>query len=139
MERSLFTEFMVMLNRAFLLQCREGEIDAQAPYRYDKLVNDILEYINQNISRTITIDSLANTFYISKSYICRIFKAETGTTVNKYLTARRISIAKALLTEGRNINEVCEMSGFNDYSSFFKAFTKAVGISPKKYALYTTK
>jgi AraC-like DNA-binding protein len=139
MERSLFTEFMVMLNRAFLLQCREGGKDAQAPYRYDKLVNDILEYINQNISRTITIDSLANTFYISKSYICRIFKASTGTTVNKYLTARRISIAKALLTEGRNNNEVCEMSGFNDYSSFFKAFTKAVGISPKKYALYTTK
>ena len=77
---------------------------------------------------------LAGEFYISESYICRIFKAATGTTVGKYITARRISIAKALLSDGTGVMETFEKSGFTDYSNFFKSFTKAVGISPKKYA-----
>ena len=57
-----------------------------------------------------------------------------STTINKYITARRISIAKAVLNENGNVMEAFERSGFTDYSNFFKAFTKAVGISPKKYA-----
>lgn len=60
----------------------------------------------------------------------------TGTTINKYVTARRISIAKALLAEGKNVSEVYGSVGFNDYSSFLKAFVKLVGVSPKKYAKF---
>ena len=75
-------------------------------------------------------------FYLSSSYLCRIFKDETGTTINRYITAKRISRAKALLAEGYSVTETCGMCGFQDYSNFLKAFTKAVGISPKKYAMY---
>ncbi|MDF2539075.1 MAG: transcriptional regulator, AraC family [Herbinix sp.] len=139
LERALFTELMVLLNKTFLAQCREDAEEIPSSCQYDKQVDLILEYMNQNIHQSITMDELASKFYLSKSYICRIFKASTGTTVNKYLTARRISTAKVLLTEGKSINEVWERCGFHDYSNFLKAFTKAVGISPKKYALYSTK
>ena len=97
-------------------------------------MDDILAYINQNIASPISIEQLAGEFFLSESYICRIFKSATGTTINKYINARRISIAKALLSDGANVTEAYEKSGFSDYSNFFKAFTKAVGISPKKYA-----
>ena len=93
-----------------------------------------MSYINNNIHQTISIADLASRFFISESYICRIFKATTGTTINKYITARRISIAKSLLAEGIGVTEVCEQCGFNDYSNFLKSFSKSVGISPKKYA-----
>ena len=82
----------------------------------------------------MTVEQLPENFFLSESYICRIFKQATGTTIGKYITARRISIAKAALSEGVGVNEAFERSGFGDYSSFFKAFTKAVGVSPKKYA-----
>lgn len=112
--------------------------DSAAPsYKYNHQVDDILAYINQNIAQPITIEQLAEHFYLSESYICRIFKAATSTTINKYITARRISIAKALLNEGISVAEAYERSGFTDYSNFFKAFTKAVGVSPKKYAHLT--
>ena len=97
-------------------------------------MDDILNFIIQNISQPITVEQLAGQFYLRESYICRIFKSATGTTINKYITARRISIAKAVLNENGNVMEAFERSGFTDYSNFFKAFTKAVGISPKKYA-----
>lgn len=136
LEQTTFSELLVMINSQFREQCDlEGFNDN---YQYNSQVADILEYINKNISNEITIKSLADNFYLSESYICRIFKAETGTTINKYLTARRISIAKSLLDVGLSVTEVCEKSGFHDYSNFLKAFTKAVGISPKKYSQYSS-
>lgn len=130
-EHAAFMELMVMINA--LSTANEAETVTNG-YKYNHQVDDILAYINQNIAQQITIEQLANQFFLSESYICRIFKAATGTTINKYITARRISIAKSLLNEGVSVADAYERSGFSDYSNFFKAFTKAVGVSPKKYA-----
>jgi AraC-type DNA-binding domain-containing proteins len=131
-ECSAFMELMILVNSICYnnSQC----IETSSTCKYDQQVEQILAYINKNIHNEITIALLASHFYLSESYICRIFKSITGTTINKYITARRITIAKALLAAGNNVNSVCEQCGFNDYSNFLKAFTKAVGISPKKYA-----
>lgn len=131
LEQTAFMELLVLLNRLVLSNRPARQA---APCVYNQQVDDILKYINRNITATITIGQLAGEFYLSESYICRIFKAATGTTVGKYITARRISIAKALLSDGAGVTEAFEKSGFTDYSSFFKSFTRAVGISPKKYA-----
>lgn len=139
MERAIFTEFMVFLNEMFQSQNQSTSEKKLVNYQYDQQVRDILDYINQNINGTITIEHLANHFYLSKSYICRIFKQGTGTTINKYLTGRRISIAKSLLSQGMNVSEVYELCGFHDYSNFLKSFTRTVGVSPKKYALFNAR
>ena len=139
LERLAFTELMVFFNKEFNTGVQKLEDTNQFTCQYDQQVNDILQYINANINEPITIGQLAENFYLSKSFICRIFKQSTGTTVNKYLTARRISIAKALLSEGASVNEVYEQCGFLDYSTFLKSFTKTVGLSPKKYALYNNR
>ena len=130
-EQTAFMELMVLINS---LSSANAVETATTGYKYNHQVDDILAYINQNIAQPITVEQLAGHFYLSESYICRIFKSATGTTINKYITARRISIAKALLNEGSSVTEAFERSGFSDYSNFFKAFTKAVGVSPKKYA-----
>lgn len=124
---------MVFLNRIFYNKSTADNLltDTAA---YHTQVDDILTFINQNIDSQLSIDDLSAHFYLSSSYLCRIFKAATGTTINKYITAKRITVAKSLLTTGYSVTETCELCGFNDYSNFLKAFTKAVGISPKKYA-----
>ena len=133
-ETAAFMELMVMINTLSTANAAE---DAHTSYKYNHQVDDILSYINQNIAQPITMEQISGQFYLSSSYICRIFKTATGTTINKYITARRISIAKAQLNEGSSVAEAFEKSGFSDYSNFFKAFTKAVGVSPKKYANLT--
>ncbi len=131
LERSAFMELLAMINA--LSSANETALSENG-HKYSHQVEEILVYINQNIGQPITVEQLAESFFLSESYICRIFKQATGTTINKYITARRISIAKAHLNEGDSVNEAFEKSGFGDYSNFFKAFTKAVGMSPKKYA-----
>lgn len=133
-ERSAFMEMMVEINNYFVNN--DCSSLPNSTYQYNQYVEQILTYINQHINKPITVELLSENFFISPSYICRIFKAATGTTINKYINARRITTAKSLLTMGMGVNEVCENCGFNDYSNFLKAFTKAVGISPKKYAQY---
>lgn len=134
LEKSTFTELFVMINA--IVNESSLETAEVKPAAYNEQVDSILSYLNKNLQEPISIGDLAKHFYISESYICRIFKSATGTTINKYMTARRISIAKSLLADGIGVSEVCERCGFSDYSNFLKAFTKSVGISPKKYSQY---
>ncbi len=137
-EQASFMELLAMINLIWSTSTQPASgkpVESDLTnYRYNHQVDNILAYINHNIINPITIEQLANEFFLSESYICRIFKGATGTTINKYITARRISIAKSLLKEGCSVGEAYEKSGFSDYSNFFKSFTKAVGVSPKKYA-----
>lgn len=132
-EKAVFTELMVFLNRIFYQKAESSE-RAEEVSSYHAQVDEILTFINRNINSSLTIEDLSGHFFLSSSYLCRIFKAATGTTINKYITAKRITVAKSLLSSGYSVTETCERCGFNDYSNFLKAFTKAVGISPKKYA-----
>lgn len=131
-EKSVFMELFVMLNSICL--AKEEKPVADVSVTYHSQVDEILSFINNHINQPISLTDLSTTFFISESYICRIFKATTGTTINKYIIARRIAIAKSFLAEGISVTEVCDRCGFNDYSNFLKSFTKSVGISPKKYA-----
>lgn len=134
LEMSVFLELMVALNHSFL---KNADLDASSP-REPSLphsqAEQILAYIDSNLQDSLSIEDLSNHFFLSSSYLSRIFKNATGTTINKYITARRISRAKALLTTGLSVGETAELCGFHDYSNFLKTFSKAVGITPKKYA-----
>lgn len=139
LDHAVFLELMVFLNRAFDSRCRKSEETAPKKYSVGHAqVDAILSYINIHIQDDLSLDALSAHFYLSSSYICRIFKAVTGTTINKYITAKRITLSKTLLSQGYSVNEACEACGFNDYSNYLKAFTKAVGISPKKYAQFNS-
>ncbi len=129
-QKSAFLELMAMLYSIFY---ESKSKEAITPKKDHHQIYDILSYINAHIKETISIDSLAEHFYLSESYICRLFKSITGTTINKYITIRRIADAKKLLADDYSVAAACEQCGFSDYSNFFKAFTKAVGCSPKKY------
>ncbi len=135
LNKSIFAEFMIFLNTIFIN--RENTRASITKKEFSELhhtqTDRIISYINQNIRTSLTIDELSEYFSLSPSYLCRSFKSATGTTINKYITAKRITLAKSLLREGKSVNEACVLCGFNDYSNFLKSFTKAVGVSPKKY------
>lgn len=141
LEQTAFLELMIYLNQIFMIRCEEEKTQKISTAKkntasHSEQIDTILSYVNLNLTEELTIRKLASHFYLSSSYLCKIFKDETGTTINRYITAKRITRAKALLSEGYSVTETYAMCGFQDYSNFLKAFTKAVGISPKKYAMY---
>lgn len=102
--------------------------------QYTPTVQDIVNYLEKNLLENISLDSIAQTFSLSKYHLCHIFKEETGTTIFNYLLLLRISKAKSLLGDGKNVTETCYLSGFTNYSNFITSFKKHTGYTPKKYA-----
>lgn len=145
LDQAVFLELMTFLNRIFLERCQTDLRFLNAAQKNQKTVvafhsqiDEILSYINLNLTEELTISGLADHFFLSPSYLCKIFKDSTGTTINKYITARRITKAKSLLSDGCSVTDTCSLCGFHDYSNFLKSFTRAVGISPKKYAQFSS-
>lgn len=103
-------------------------------YQHTPIVQRMMNYMEAHILDSISLDSLAHIFSHNKYYLCHIFKKETGTTIYNYLLLLRIARAKALLSNKRNVSEVCELSGFTNYSNFITTFKKHTGYTPKKYA-----
>lgn len=95
-----------------------------------KTVVEITNYINQNITEQISLDQLCDYFYISKAHLNRIFRKAIGSTVFDYIAFKRISIAQHLLASGVPAKETAVRVGYNDYSTFFRAYKKITGHSP---------
>lgn len=146
LDQAVFLELMTFLNHIVILRCvQEPDLDRAktrsapkpcAPKPRHSQIDEILDYIDEHLAENLSIPMLASHFYFSSSYLCKIFKDSTGTTINQYITAKRISLAKALLAEKHSVAETSSLCGFGDYSNFLKSFTRAVGISPKKYASF---
>ncbi len=95
------------------------------------VVHDIVMYINENITQPLTLDLLSEQFYISKYYMCRQFKKRIGMSIAKYITHKRIMLVRELYSSGKNLTEACIDAGFGDYSSFYVAYKKLTGTSPR--------
>ena len=97
-------------------------------------VSPILDYIRDNLAEPLTLDQIAGQFYISKHYLCRIFKAATGFSVMEYIIYSRVLRARQLLQEGCSVQEAGELSGFSDNSHFIRTFGHLTGLTPGRYA-----
>lgn len=94
----------------------------------------ILDYIQDNLTEPLTLDQISGKFFISKHYLCRIFKAATGFSVMEYIIYSRILRARQLLQEGISVQQAGELSGFSDNSHFIRTFGNLTGTSPGRYA-----
>lgn len=98
------------------------------------LINNILDWLDNNYTTPITLKSVASFAGISEKYLCRIFKEYTGKTVISYINELRIEHASKEITQNaKSVTRAALDSGFNDLSYFSKTFKKYKGIVPQQY------
>ena len=97
----------------------EGELGAR-----------VIRYLNENITRDVSLDSLAKRFFVSKYYLCRAFKKHNGISVHGYINQKRVMYAKQLIESGETASGAAYKVGFGDYSAFYRAYVKLVGKAP---------
>lgn len=99
-----------------------------------KKVQEITAYICRNYRKQFSLDNLAEYFFISKSYLSRIFKDVTGVTITEYTNIQRIKYAKGLLENKHcNITRLASDAGFDSITYFERIFKKYTGLSPLEY------
>lgn len=124
LRQALFTQLMVAVNRAALTDSTVSAADG------DSKVVAILQYLNSHLTDPLTIDDLAARFYISKYHMMRRFRDETGYTIHTYITEKRLLLAQQLLAQGIPLYETALRCGYQEYSTFSRAYKKRFGCSP---------
>ncbi|WP_248925922.1 response regulator transcription factor [Paenibacillus hamazuiensis] len=95
--------------------------------------SSILEYIGNHYGTELTLESLADRFHYNRSYLGKMFKAQTGESFNAYLDRIRMEKARQLLVDDYKVYEVAEMVGYATVDYFHLKFKKAFGESPSSY------
>ncbi len=125
---ALFIEFLVLLNRA----CLEEKSCFSRNVMYNQKMIDMIRYINEHLKEELSIDRLAEQFYISKYYMMRQFKEETGYTIHNYIIEKRVQAAHQLILAGVSATKACYECGFKDYSTFSRAYKGRMKKSPSE-------
>lgn len=104
------------------------------PQPTGRLVKQASAYIQQNYTRSFTLVELSNTIGVSKGYLSRIFKMDTGISLWDYLNRYRIQKAKELLLlTDESITAIAANVGYEDMSYFSRVFREIVGCSPRTF------
>jgi len=99
-----------------------------------KEVADIIKYVKENYTKTITLNAMANRVSLSPNYLSSLFKKDTGFSFIECVNLIRINKAKKMLNETHlKIYSVAENAGFNNESYFSRVFKENVGIAPGEY------
>jgi len=96
------------------------------------LIISVISYINQNLSKNISIPKIARLNNISESSLSHIFKKEMNISIHQYIIKKRLIAAHHKINLGVAATTAAVECGFNDYSGFYKQYKKMFGFPPSK-------
>lgn len=96
-----------------------------------ELSERLVAYVNAHLFDKLSVQLLAEEFYMSTSQIGRIFRKATGASPWEYITIKRLTAAREKIRLGESAGSAAESTGFVDYTSFYRAYVKRFGCSPK--------
>ena len=127
---SIFNQMVIYTLRRF------AKIERNTPNISEAEIfcQQIMTYIDTHIYSMTNLSELSVQFGYNYTYISSLFKKTTGNTLLDYYRKRKLTIAQALLNEGKfTIGKIAEKLGYSSPFAFSAAFKKMYGISPKNY------
>ncbi len=97
------------------------------------LMDQVIAYIHEHYSERLSLQSIAEKFFVSQSTIEHLFTQKLGLSFYRYVTKWRIAEAKTQIAASVPIKIACQNCGYEDYSNFYKAFIKETGLPPSRY------
>lgn len=123
--RSYFHEIISKIKDFYKEQLQEPNV---------RRINEMKIFIEQNYSKQLTVDDVANSVHFSPGYARSLFKKITGTTITDYIKTVRIEMAKELLKERKyKVYDVAKKVGYDNISYFCSVFKQYTGITPNDY------
>ena len=107
---------------------------SQKSTRKQQIVSEVSEYILKNLGASLTIKDISSHIFLAPTYLCAVFKEETGDTINAYITKQKMQYAAQLLSTGElRVYEVAKKLTYTDVKYFSNLFRRYFGVSPSEY------
>ena len=123
-----FTEY-ILASQLFRMT---AELFAQEK-QDNQYIRKVKNYIKYSYMNDIRVEEIAKAVSLDRYYLSRIFKKETGKTIQEYLINVRMNHACTFLSEGRSVSESAALCGYFDLSNFSKMFKRIYGVSPTEF------
>jgi len=129
-DKNLYELHQLLIEKIKLIFSSVGNYKEENPTIYT-----IKEFISKNYrNESLSVKDISEHVYLSSTYVCTLFKNETGKTLNQYLTEFRIEKAKDMLRDPKyKISDISAKVGYSDGNYFGKTFRKIVELSPSEY------
>ena len=119
------------LSYFFLIMSKHAERTEMSGNSY---IKEAKRYIQLNLCYSPTVTEIAGELGISDRYLYNLFVKDEGISPKQYITEKRLSIAKKMLTDGGyTVSEIARSVGFSDPLAFSRFFTKHTGISARDF------
>ena len=128
-QRSLILAFSIWLSNLMAEELSgSASLSSSNP-----VILEALAYINHHMREGLSIDMIAEGVHVNRTYLMHLFKAETGYTLHKYITEKRLYLARQSLLSGASVTDACYEAGFRDTATFYRAFKSRFGTSPSSF------
>ncbi|SHE75711.1 AraC family transcriptional regulator [Alkalibacter saccharofermentans] len=129
LKKAYVTELMINIMNIVFVEDLKSSTEAQK----SALIDEMISFINENLTDELTMDMLAEKFFLSKYHLSREFKKYTNVSVYQYIKKKRLIKAKEYILNSEPVSEIYLKCGFGDYSNFLKAFKNEYGMTPKQF------
>lgn len=127
-QQSVLLQFLLLITRF-----ADGtSITFPAASGSNQQVLHALTYINEHLQEDLSVDQVAASCFLNRSYLMHLFRKETGYTILSYITEKRLFAARTLIQSGVPVTEACMQSGFQSYGAFYRAYRKKFNEAPKE-------
>ena len=124
---------IVLLILSNIFRIIQNEQSSVSKQRQDKLIETVMEYIDNNYQKKLVLSDVAEHFYVSKSTITHLFRSKLNTSFLKYVTDKRLEVASNYILNDIPLEDIYPKVGFADYQTFYRAFKQKYGVNPSDY------
>lgn len=121
-------DLVLSVNRLIHNQNNPSKKNPEVP-----LCQNLISYVESHLDSDLSLDLLSKEFFVSKYHIAHVFKENLGMSIHQYITKKRLILCREAILGNMSITQAYQTFGFGDYSSFYRAFKKEYGISPKDF------
>ena len=98
--------------------------------RQEKQIQQIIRYIEENLAGDVSVSGIARSVHMSPSAVSHSFRQHMGVSIHKYVTEKRLSLARKRIEAHEKPSKIYLQCGYRDYSAFYKAYMKMYGYPP---------
>jgi AraC-like DNA-binding protein len=106
--------------------------------RKNSMLSKITAYVDAHLSERITLRVIAAYCGVSVSTVTQLFQKQADSSFHEFVTNRRMIMADQLIRENHPLEQVGKMVGYQDHSTFYRAFRQHFGVSPREYRCQLT-